>query len=157
MKATTGASLGNISLTVSIGGLIATEIALRHELIVGAGWKVLLQAFEAATIGGLAYWFAVTALFREVPVPLIRQHTNIIIKNRQRIVEGIADMVQNRWLAPNIIREHLALFSASQYVLDYLASDEQLENVLKIMRDIIQQVAREIARLRGFAMVKGVK
>ena len=54
MKATTGASLGNISLTVSIGGLIVTEIALGHELIVGPGWKVLLQAFEAATIGGLA-------------------------------------------------------------------------------------------------------
>ena len=42
MKATTGASLGNISLTVSIGGLIVTEIALGHELIVGPGWKVLL-------------------------------------------------------------------------------------------------------------------
>ena len=103
MKATS-ISLGNISLAVSIGGLIATEMALRQGLVAGAGWKVLLQAFEAATIGGFADWFAVSALFREVPVPLIRRHTNIIIKNRERIVEGIADMVQNRWLAPNIIR-----------------------------------------------------
>ena len=67
MKATTATSLGNISLTVSIGGLIATEMALRHGLVAGASWKVLLQAFEAATIGGLADWFAVSALFREFP------------------------------------------------------------------------------------------
>ena len=144
MKATMGTSLGNISLTVSIGGLVATELALRHGVVAGASWKVLLQAFEAATVGGLADWFAVTALFREVPVPLLRRHTNIIIKNRQRIVEGITDMVQNRWLAPNIIREHLALFSASQNVLDYLANDERSKNLLSITRDIIHHVARGI-------------
>ena len=144
MKATMGTSLGNISLTVSIGGLVATELALRHGVVAGAGWKVLLHAFEAATVGGLADWFAVTALFREVPVPLLRRHTNIIIKNRQRIVEGIADMVQNRWLAPSIIREHLSLFSASQNVLEYLANDERSKNLLSIMRDIIHHVARGI-------------
>lgn len=144
MKATMGTSLGNISLTVSIGGLVATELALRHGVVAGASWKVLLQAFEAATVGGLADWFAVTALFREVPVPLLRRHTNIIIKNRQRIVEGIADMVQNRWLAPSIIREHLSLFSASQNVLEYLANDERSKNLLSIMRDIIHHVARGI-------------
>ena len=144
MKTKTATSLGNISLTVSIGGLIATELALRHGWLAAPGWKVLLQAFEAATVGGLADWFAVSALFREVPVPLVRQHTNIIIKNRQRIVDGIADMVQNRWLAPNIIREYLVNFSASQYVLDFLANEDHLKTVLAMLRDIIQQFARGI-------------
>jgi uncharacterized membrane-anchored protein YjiN (DUF445 family) len=131
MKAKTATSLGNISLAVSIGGLIATELALRHGWLAAPGWKVLLQAFEAATVGALADWFAVSALFREVPVPLIRRHTNIIIKNRQRIVDGIADMVQNRWLAPNIIREYLVNFSASQYVLDFLANEDHLKPFLQ--------------------------
>ena len=145
MKATTATSLGNISLAVSIGGLIATELALRQGWVAAPGWKVLLQAFEAATVGGLADWFAVSALFREVPVPLIRRHTNIIIKNRRRIVDGIADMVQNRWLAPKIIREYLVNFSASQYVLDFLANEDRLETVLAMVRDIIQQFAHGIA------------
>jgi uncharacterized membrane-anchored protein YjiN (DUF445 family) len=145
MKATTATSLGNISLAVSIGGLIATELALRLGWVAAPGWKVLLQTFEAATVGGLADWFAVSALFREVPVPLIRRHTNIIIKNRQRIVDGIADMVQNRWLAPSIIREYLVNFSASHYVLDFLASEDRLETVLAVVRDIIRQFARGIA------------
>jgi uncharacterized membrane-anchored protein YjiN (DUF445 family) len=144
MKATTATSLGNMSLAVSIGGLIATELALRHGWVAAPGWKVLLQAFEAATVGGLADWFAVSALFREVPVPLIRRHTNIIIKNRQRIVDGIADMVQNRWLAPKIIREYLVNFSASQYVLDLLANEDHLETAIATVRDIIKQFARGI-------------
>jgi uncharacterized membrane-anchored protein YjiN (DUF445 family) len=84
----------------------------------------------------------VSALFREVPVPLIRRHTNIIIKNRQRIAAGIADTVQNRWLAPHIIREHLMHFSASQYVLDFLANEKHFETVLAVARDVSRQLAR---------------
>jgi uncharacterized membrane-anchored protein YjiN (DUF445 family) len=145
MKASTITSLGNTSLAVSIGGLVATELALRQGWVTASGWKIVLHAFEAATIGGLADWFAVSALFREVPVPLIRRHTNIIIKNRQRIVDGIADMVQNRWLAPRIIREYLMNFSASQYLLDFLANHDHLETVLGTARDIIRQFARGVA------------
>jgi uncharacterized membrane-anchored protein YjiN (DUF445 family) len=37
--------------------------------------------FEAATIGGFADWFAVSALFHEIP--FVRKHTNIIAKNRE--------------------------------------------------------------------------
>jgi len=132
MKTTTATSLGNVSLAVSVGGLIATGLALRQGWIAAPGWMILLQTFEAATVGGLADWFAVSALFREVPVPLIRRHTNIIIKNRQRIAAGIADMVQNRWLAPHIIREHLVHFSASHYVLDFFANEKHLETVLAV-------------------------
>lgn len=156
MKPTTPASLGNISLAVSIGGFVATETALRYGLVAGAGWKVLQQAFEAATIGGCADWFAVSALFREVPVPLIRRHTNIIVKNRRRIVEGIADMVQNRWLAPRVIREHLAHFSASQTVLDYLSDSEHRENVLVVIRDVLQKIARGIDRPEVAAFLERV-
>jgi uncharacterized membrane-anchored protein YjiN (DUF445 family) len=145
MKKTTPVSLGNISLAVSVGGLVATELALRAGWVAAPGWRILLQTFEAATVGGLADWFAVSALFREVPVPIIRRHTNIIIKNRQRIVAGIADMVQNRWLAPHIIREHLIHFSASQYFLDFFADEKHLESVLAVARDVMRPLARGIS------------
>ena len=152
MTAIRGASLGNISLAAAIAGLIATDIALRRGVVAGASWHIIHQAFEAATIGGFADWFAVSALFHEVPLPLIRRHTNIIVKNRRRIVEGIADMVQNRWLAPHIIRDHLSLFSASQYVLHYLADEERFDKVLGITRSLIGQVGRglEAPEFAGF-------
>ena len=152
MTTTRGASLGNISLAGAIAGLLATDMALRYGVVAGAVWQVIRQAFEAATIGGFADWFAVSALFHEVPLPVIRRHTNIIVKNRRRIVEGIADIVQNRWLAPHIIREHLALFSASQYVLHYLADEKRFDKVLGIARSLIVQVGRglEAPEFAGF-------
>ena len=144
MKKTQRISLGGASLAVALGGLIATEAALRHGWLLAPGWTVLLQAFESATVGGLADWFAVSALFREIPLPLIRRHTNIIIRNRRRIADGIADMVQNRWLAPAILREHLPNFSASQYVLEFLSRDDHLESVVGILRDVFRQFAKGI-------------
>src|SRR5579863_6129873 len=96
-------SLGNASLLVAVGGLVAVETALRLHWVRGPAWQVLGRAFEASTVGGVADWFAVTALFREVPLPIVRRHTNIIAKNRARIVAAIADMVQNRWLSPAVI------------------------------------------------------
>jgi uncharacterized membrane-anchored protein YjiN (DUF445 family) len=60
--------------------------------------------FEAATIGGFADWFAVSALFHEIP--FVRKHTNIIAKNREKLTEGIVDLVTNKWLSPNVIAEN---------------------------------------------------
>lgn len=88
----------------------------------------------------MADWFAVTALFREVRIPLIRRHTNIIVKNRARIVDGIADMVQNRWLSPAIIEEHLGRFSASRALLEYLGDGSRREKLLVVLRDLLGKI-----------------
>eukprot|EP01032_Pedospumella_encystans_P029277 gene29277-33066_t len=45
---------------------------------------------EAAMVGALADWFAVAALFRKVPIPLISAHTNIIPNNKDRIADNLA-------------------------------------------------------------------
>jgi len=39
---------------------------------------------EAAMVGALADWFAVTALFHRVPIPFISRHTAIIPRNKDR-------------------------------------------------------------------------
>lgn len=88
----------------------------------------------------MADWFAVTALFREVRIPLIRRHTNIIVKNRARIVDGIADMVQNRWLSPAVIEEHLGRFSASRALLEYLGDGSRREKLLVVLRDLLGKI-----------------
>jgi uncharacterized membrane-anchored protein YjiN (DUF445 family) len=46
-------------------------------------WVDALKAVsEAAMVGALADWFAVTALFRKIPIPFISRHTNIIPRKR---------------------------------------------------------------------------
>jgi uncharacterized membrane-anchored protein YjiN (DUF445 family) len=58
------------------------EVLLRLDILTHPGWKIVTAGFEAATIGGFADWFAVSALFHEIP-PFVRKHTNIIAKNRE--------------------------------------------------------------------------
>ena len=98
------------------------------------------SAFEAGTVGGVADWFAVTALFHEVRIPLIRRHTNIVVRNRIRIVDGIADMVQNRWLSPAVVEEHLGRFSASRALQEYLGDRLRREKLLLVVRDLIGKI-----------------
>ncbi|SFV17797.1 DUF445 domain-containing protein [Pseudoduganella namucuonensis] len=65
---------------------------------------------EAAMVGALADWFAVVALFRKVPIPLISAHTNIIPNNKDRIADNLALFVQEKFLDPaslvGLIRKH---------------------------------------------------
>lgn len=55
-------------------------------------------AAEAALVGGLADWFAVAALFRRIPLPGFARHTNIIIRKRDDIADGLAVFVKEKFL-----------------------------------------------------------
>jgi uncharacterized membrane-anchored protein YjiN (DUF445 family) len=127
-------------LGIAVTGFAVLEVFLRQGWVRGPFWVVAASAFEAGTIGGVADWFAVTALFREVRIPLIRRHTNIIVKNRARIVDGIADMVQNRWLSPAVIEEHLGRFSASRALQEYLGDRSRREKLLVVLRDLLGKI-----------------
>jgi uncharacterized membrane-anchored protein YjiN (DUF445 family) len=133
--------LGAVSLGTAAAGFAVAEGALRLGWVAGPAWRVVADAFEAGTIGGAADWFAVTALFREVPIPVLRRHTNIIVKNRERISDGVADMVQNRWLSPAVIREHLSRVSPSAALLEQLSDPARKERLLEIVREILSRVA----------------
>ncbi|MBE0602308.1 MAG: DUF445 family protein, partial [Deltaproteobacteria bacterium] len=136
--------LGTISLCGAVAGFAGLTLLLRTGIVSGTFWKVLADAFEAGTIGAMADWFAVTALFREVSIPVLKRHTNIIVKNRARITDGIADMVQNRWLSPEVIRERLAKVSPSSFLVEQLDTPEKLGKAAGIVRDVLAKVAKSI-------------
>jgi len=70
-------------------------------------WLSFFRAFaEAAIVGALADWFAVTALFRH-PFGLPLPHTAIIPTNKDRIGESLGNFVQKNFLTPEAIREKL--------------------------------------------------
>ena len=66
-----------------------------------------VKAFaEAAMVGGLADWFAVTALFRHplgIPIP----HTAIIPSRKDRIGRSLGGFVQNNFLSREVIAARL--------------------------------------------------
>jgi uncharacterized membrane-anchored protein YjiN (DUF445 family) len=66
-----------------------------------------VKAFaEAAMVGGLADWFAVTALFRH-PLGLPIPHTAIIPRNKDRIGEALARFLQENFLIPGVVARRM--------------------------------------------------
>jgi uncharacterized membrane-anchored protein YjiN (DUF445 family) len=71
------------------------------------GFIAFISAFaEAATVGALADWFAVTALFRH-PLGLPIPHTAIIPRNKDRIGEGLSDFIEHNFLTREVLHEEL--------------------------------------------------
>ena len=77
------------------------------------------HAFTAATIGGLADWFAVTALFRK-PLGFISYRTEILKRNRARIMDAIIDFVSNDLLSANNIISNLKSENTANLLINYL-------------------------------------
>ncbi len=73
----------------------------------GPAWSYVGAFAEAAMIGGLADWFAVTALFRH-PLGLPIPHTAVIPNNQERIAKALGEFVSVNFLAPDVLRERLA-------------------------------------------------
>src|SRR5690625_3129928 len=88
--------------------LVSALIAIATELVAEPGfWVLLVRAgAEAGVIGGLADWFAVTALFRR-PLGLPIPHTGIIARNKDRIGRGLGSFVERNFLAPELINGKL--------------------------------------------------
>ena len=70
-------------------------------------WLSYVKAFaEAAMVGGLADWFAVTALFRH-PLGLPIPHTAIIPRNKDRIGEALANFLKENFLIPAVVARRM--------------------------------------------------
>src|SRR6186713_1980555 len=87
---------------------MAALFALTRWLEPTYPWLSYVKAFaEAAMVGGLADWFAVTALFRH-PLGLPIPHTAIIPRNKDRIGENMGRFVEQNFLAPSLVAERIA-------------------------------------------------
>jgi uncharacterized membrane-anchored protein YjiN (DUF445 family) len=84
------------------------------------GWGYLQAAAEASMVGGLADWFAVTALFRR-PLRLPIPHTAIIPAKKDQIGEGLASFVRQYFLTPEIVGERVAAARVPQRIGQWLA------------------------------------
>lgn len=75
---------------------------------------------EAAMVGGLADWFAVTALFRHplgIPIP----HTAIIPENKNRIADAMAQFLRDNFLIPPVVARRLRSMNLAGAAGEWLA------------------------------------
>jgi uncharacterized membrane-anchored protein YjiN (DUF445 family) len=81
--------------------LAAAALFLLTLVLPPDAWTLGLRACtEAALVGGLADWFAVSALFRRIPtgVPYFTRHTDVLARNKDRIAINLASFIEEKFL-----------------------------------------------------------
>jgi uncharacterized membrane-anchored protein YjiN (DUF445 family) len=115
-------------------GLIALAavvyvVAVRWEDAGGPAWVgYLAAAAEAGMIGGLADWFAVTALFRHplrIPIP----HTAIIPRKKDQLGESLSTFVGDNFLQADSVRSRVGAVDVAPRLGQWLAQPANAERV----------------------------
>lgn len=145
--------LAGTSLAVMGAGFLGT-FPFYHTAVGG----VIHGGFEAGLVGGLADWFAVTALFRHplnIPIP----HTALLPKNREKMTKALVGMLENEWLTKESITEKLKQVHLVEYVIENL--EKQLHNqslqkgLVAMLEKAIHQIPTE--KLAEFIEEEGKK
>ena len=128
---------------LATGLLIAVALIYVMALLLERqyNWLGFVRAFsEAAMVGALADWFAVTALFRH-PLGLPIPHTAIIPRRKDSLGESVGRFVQENFLAPEVLISRLRTTRSVERVATLLSRD-----------DVSVLVARQVAALVSGAL-----
>ncbi|MBO4780695.1 MAG: DUF445 domain-containing protein, partial [Selenomonadaceae bacterium] len=92
---------------------------------------------EAALVGGIADWFAVTALFKK---PLgFPFHTAILPRRRKDFVKASVVMVQQEFFSRRTIFKKLGDFKLMPRIVDYLAREETRKLVVIELFNVVKK------------------
>lgn len=137
-------------LVVMAGVYVAARIIGPVHPLVG-----FVKAFaEAAMVGGLADWFAVTALFRH-PLGLPIPHTAIIPRNKDRIGDTLATFLRDNFLTPAVVARRMRGLDVACAAGRFLASEDRggsgrlRDGASRLLADILESLDDD--RLGGMA------
>ncbi|MFC3096640.1 DUF445 domain-containing protein [Alteraurantiacibacter palmitatis] len=113
-------------------------------------WGYIRAFAEAGMIGGLADWFAVTALFRH-PLGLPIPHTAIIPRNKDRIADTMADFLRRNFLTPHVVARRLQDMNLAAalggFLVERRSSDAQLGRIrsgtVQLLVDLLEALDPE--------------
>ena len=107
-------------------------------------WVGLVRATaEAAMVGGVADWFAVTALFRHplgIPIP----HTAIVAHRKDRIGRSLGNFVGNNFLAREVIARQLLGLHLGERAAKWLAEPGHQVRVARAIAGGVARAAESI-------------
>jgi uncharacterized membrane-anchored protein YjiN (DUF445 family) len=145
LNRTKAAATGALALCVGVF-LAAKSLEARWP------WISFVAAFaEAATIGGLADWYAVVALFKR-PLGLPIPHTAIIPANQNRIADNLGRFIEANFLAPAPVRAKLKEVDFSALVSDWLSEPRRAAGLSSFVARLVPQGMQAIEQsgLTGF-------
>ncbi|MBF0597834.1 DUF445 domain-containing protein [Faecalibacter rhinopitheci] len=140
-----------VLMAVVYGGMVF--LATKSD----ASWIKYVEAFsEAAMVGALADWFAVTALFK-YPLGLKIPHTNLIERSKNSIGESLGFFVTNNFLTPSTIRPYIEKLDVVKFVSDWLNKKSNQEILQEELIAFIQKILKDLddKEVVGFMTLKG--
>lgn len=109
----------------------------------GAWWLGLIKmASEAALIGGLADWFAVTALFKPIPAKYPIPHTNIVASNKSVIANNLSLFVKEKFFHPEAIEKLIRESDPAKGAGRWLSVDKNSKRLSRFLCDAFAGVLR---------------
>jgi uncharacterized membrane-anchored protein YjiN (DUF445 family) len=106
-------------------------------------WGYVASFAAAATVGGLADWYAVVALFRR-PLGLPIPHTAIIPRNHQRIAENLGTFIETNFLAPEAVEKKLGEVDFAAQVAEWLSDRERSASLAGFVLKLLPQTLTAI-------------
>lgn len=128
----------NLALGISAAGFLGTFAAGGSSFAVG----LFHHGFLAATIGGLADWFAVTALFHK---PLgISYRTDVLRRNRQRLMDAIVTFASEDLLSTQNIMSVIRTQDTAGLLVDYLEHRGGREGVVEVVDAVVLKIVNDL-------------
>ncbi len=131
----------NITLAVVFTGFLFSAVLLHLHKEVFA-LRLVYFVLEAALVGGIADWFAVTALFKK---PLgFAYHTALIPRNREKVVEAVAQMVEKDLLGVKAIKSKLKQAGFVAPVINWVDNHNGVEYAARAGTEYLQHLIAQL-------------
>ncbi|MFK8298171.1 DUF445 domain-containing protein [Capnocytophaga cynodegmi] len=99
-----------------------------------------IKAFsEAAMVGALADWFAVTALFHK-PLGLPIPHTNLIENRKKDIGDNLGNFVVENFLKAENIRPYVESINVSSFIVKYLSKEMNINILINEIKVKLEEI-----------------
>ncbi|MFT8352873.1 DUF445 domain-containing protein [Clostridium saccharoperbutylacetonicum] len=127
-----------VSLFLGFGIITLFRIFILDNFTV----RMLSFTIEAALVGGIADWFAVTALFNK---PLgFPWHTAIIPKNRDKVIESVSVMVESELLSPKFLEGKIKGIHIIDSLIAYIDKHDTKKSIAKLIAKYGQEAMGKI-------------
>ncbi|SDB82245.1 DUF445 domain-containing protein [Acinetobacter boissieri] len=137
--------LATIALIMAVVAWVAFMISAKFFPHYSGILHILMLSAEAGVVGGLADWYAITVLFRNpfghVPIPrFLRDHTEIIPRNKARIAESMGHFVQENFLSPQVVEKSLQQTNVSHSLGQWLQNPKNSGQITQIMQQTLPKI-----------------
>jgi len=138
--------------TAVLAATLALFVAAKLLLPIHPAFGFVAAFAEAATIGGLADWYAVVALFRR-PMGLPIPHTAIIQSNQQRIADKLGEFIEVHFLEPAPVEAKLRQIDFGSFIADWLRDRKRSADLARFSLRLLPEAvsATETSGLQTFS------